>query len=91
MHTVLISSVSGVYTSSHCPDNGPKAKVDFDCRAEYDPYLQNYAIIGNWSLSDPLAAEVVPSFNLNINFYQTATSHRQNIRGLDAVRATKVS
>lgn len=67
------------------------ATVDFQCQAEFDPYTQKYTIIGNWSISNPLAAEVIPSYNLDLHLHFSARALLENIRDIQVTEIKNVS
>ena len=39
-------------------DTGPRSNLALDCHSEYDPATQQYKVIGNWSLSNPLVRNI---------------------------------
>lgn len=61
-----------LFSADEIPD--PEPSLDIKCRAEYDPDNEDYTIIGEWTVSDPLASEMIPFYSTNLESLAAPTS-----------------
>lgn len=79
-----------LFSADEIPD--PEPSLDIKCRAEYDPDSEDYTIIGEWTVSDPLASEVIPFYSTDLESLAAPTSFPTPISGAGmTVRVIKSS